>query len=280
MTIAVTGATGQLGRLIVAGLLDAGHAPVALARDPARASDLGVETRAFDYDRADTLAPALAGIDTLMLVSGNELGKRSAQHIAIIDAAKAAGVRRIVYTSLLHADRSALSLAGEHLATEAALAASGLAVTILRNGWYSENYTASVAPALANGAFYGAAGQGRIAGAARADYAAAATAVLTQDGHDGQTYELAGAPAYTLAGLAAEISSQTGRDIPYVDLPQAEYAKALTDAGLPGGMAAAYASFDAAAAMGALDGDGAVLARLIGRDSTPLAVSVREALAG
>lgn len=278
MTIAVTGATGQLGRLVIAGLTAAGQTPVALARDPARATDLGTEVRAFNYDRPETLPAALAGIDTVLLISGSEIGKRAQQHAAVIDAAKAAGVRRIVYTSLLHADTSPLSLADEHRQTEAALAASGLTVTVLRNGWYSENYTASVAPALANGAFYGAAGQGRIAAAARADYADAAVTVLTQDGHDGQTYELAGAPAFTLEDLAAEISRQTARDIPYVNLTEADYAKALEGAGLPAPVAAAYASFDSGAAQGALAGDGAVLKRLIGRDTTSLADSVRAAI--
>lgn len=280
MTIAVTGATGQLGRLIIAGLTQQGQTDViGLVRDPAKAADLGVATRTADYDRPDTLTPALQGVDTLMLVSGSEIGKRAAQHGAVIDAAKAAGVRRIVYTSLLHADRSPLGLAEEHRQTEAMLAASGLAVTILRNGWYTENYTASVPPAVANGAFYGAAGQGKIAAAARADYAAAAVAVLTGQGHEGATYELAGAPAFTLSDLAAEISAQTGRDIPYVDLSVEDYAKALEGAGLPVPMAQAYAAFDGDAAQGALDGDGAVLARLIGRPSTPLADSVKAALA-
>lgn len=280
MTIAVTGASGQLGRLVISGLVDRGHKPIALVRDTARAADLGTQARVFDYDHPENLAEALAGIDTILLISGNEIGKRAAQHTAVIDAAKAAGVRRIVYTSLLHADSSVLSLAAEHLATEAALAASGLDVTVLRNGWYHENYTASVAPALANGTFYGAAGTGRIAGAARVDYAAAAVAVLTGDGHVGQTYELAGAPAYTLTDLAAQISAQTGREIPYINLTEADYAKALEGAGLPAAVAGAYASFDTGAAAGALDADGATLKRLIGRDSTPLADAVRAAIAG
>lgn len=280
MTIAITGATGHLGRLIVAGLKQQSRTDlVGLVRDPAKAADLGISTRIADYDRPETLGAALEGVDTLMLISGNEIGKRAVQHRNVIDAAKAAGVRRIVYTSLLHANTSPLSLAGEHHQTEALLKDSGLATTILRNGWYAENYTGSIAPALANGAFYGAAGQGRIAAAARADYAAAAVAVLTTQGHDGAVYELAGSPAWTLADLAAEISRQSGRDIPYVDLPEADYAKALESAGLPAGQAAAYASFDAGAAQGALDGDGATLARLIGRPSTPLADSVKAALA-
>lgn len=281
MTIAVTGATGQLGQLIIEGLKKAGQDKiVALARSPEKIEDAGVEARKADYDAPETLAPALAGVDTLMLVSGSEIGKRAAQHKNIIDAARTAGVRRIVYTSLLHADTSPLTdLAAEHVETEAMLKASGLVTTILRNGWYTENYMASVPPAVANGAFYGAAGEGRIASAARADYARAAVAVLTGAGHDGATYELAGSPAYTLADLAAEISRQTGKDIPYVNLPEADYAKALEGAGLPAPVAAVYAGFDAGAAQGALDADGAALAGLIGRPSTPLADSVKAALA-
>jgi len=280
MSIAVTGATGQLGRLVISALKQrTTDSIIGLARNPDAGADLGVELRRADYDQPATLPEALQGVDTLLLISGSEIGKRAAQHKNLIDAAKAAGIRRIVYTSLLHADISPLGLAEEHRQTEAMLAESGLSTTVLRNGWYTENYTASVAPAVANGAFYGAAGNGKIASASRADYADAAVGVLTSEGHDGAIYELAGAPAYTLTELAAEISRQTGKDIPYVDLSEAEYAKALEGAGLPAPVAAAYASFDAMAAKGALDGDGDDLARLIGRNSTPMADSVREALA-
>lgn len=280
MTIAITAANGQLGRhvldLLTPRLGD--RDLIALVRSPEKAADLDTPLRQADYDRPETLQPALAGVDTLLLISGSEIGQREAQHRNVIEAAKAAGVGRIVYTSLLHADSSPLSLAPEHAATEVALHESGLAFTILRNGWYAENHLASVPAALANGAFYGAAGDGRIAAAARTDYAAAAVAVLTGQGHEGRTYELAGAPAFTLTELAAEISRQTGRDIPYVNLPEGDYAKALEGAGLPAPLAAAYASFDAAAAQGALDGEGEELQRLIGRASTPLADLVAAAL--
>lgn len=279
MTVAITGATGQLGRLTIAklkNLLPAGEI-VALARSPEKA-DLGVETRAFDYEKPEMLAAALAGADKLLLISSNEIGKRAGQHAAVIAAAKAAGVREIVYTSLLRADRSPLSLAGEHVETEAALAASGIAHTILRNGWYSENYTGSIAPALTHGAFVGSAGHGRISGAARADYAAAAAVVLTGQGHAGKTYELAADSAWTLADLAAEISAQTGRDIPYVDLPEADYAEALVGAGLPEGLATAIAGWDVGASQGALYDDSHTLSGLIGRPTTPLADVVKAAL--
>lgn len=280
MTIAVTGASGQFGRATI-DLLRQKNAPVvALARAPEKAADLGVPVRAADYDRPETLGPALAGIDTLLLVSGTAFGARLRQHRAVIEAASAAGVRWIVYTSLLRADSSPLSLALEHLETEQALAASGIAHTILRNGWYAENYTASIPGALAGGAFLGAAGEARISATARADYAAAAATVLTGEGHVGATYELAGDTAFTLTDLAAEISRQTGRDIPYRNLTEAEYAATLVGFGLPESAALAYASFDKAAAAGALYDDGRQLSRLIGRPTTPLAASVEAALAG
>ncbi|UFS66762.1 MULTISPECIES: SDR family oxidoreductase [Paracoccus] len=280
MTVAVTGATGQLGRLTIARLktlLPAGEI-VALARNPEKAADLGVEARAFDYDRPETLATALQGVDRLLLISSSEVGKRAAQHRAVIEAAKAAGVGQIVYTSLLHADRSPLSLAEEHVATEAMLAASGIPHAILRNGWYAENHTGAIPAALAHGALIGAAGEGRISAAARADYAKAAASVLADGGHAGQTYELAGDDGWTLAELAAELSAQSGKAIPYRNLSQQDYAAALTGAGLPEGLAGAIASWDAGAAQGALFDDNRTLSRLIGRPTATLAEVVRAAL--
>jgi NAD(P)H dehydrogenase (quinone) len=281
MSIAVTGATGHLGRLVVERLkekLPAGEI-IALARSPEKAADLGVEVRTANYDKPETLGPALAGIDTLLLISASEVGKREAQHRNVIAAAKTAGVKRIVYTSLLRADTSPLSLAGEHLATEEALKASGIPVTILRNGWYTENYTASIPGALAGGAFIGSAGEGRISGATRADYADAAVVAATSSGQEGRTYELAGDEAWTLGELAAEISRQTGKTIPYRDLPESEYAAALESFGLPAALAKAIASWDTGASQGALFDDSRQLSRLIGRPTTPLSAAVSEALA-
>ena len=281
MTIGITGATGQLGRLVVKKLKAKVPSAdiVALVRTPARAADLGVSVRDADYDKPDTLDRALAGIDTLLLISTSELGqRRAAQHHNVIEAAKRTGVKRIVYTSLLHADTSPLNLADEHRGTEAELRVSGIPFTILRNGWYTENYTASVPAALAGGAFLGSAGNGRISSALRVDYAEAAVAVLTSDGHDGKTYELAGDEAYSLSDLAAEISRQTGRTIPYKNLPEADYTAALTGLGLPEPLAQAYAGYDVGASQGALFDDGRQLSALIGRPTTPLATAVADAL--
>ncbi|TYZ14272.1 SDR family oxidoreductase [Hymenobacter lutimineralis] len=280
MLIAITAATGQLGRLVVEQLKS--QVPtdqlVALVRTPAKATDLGIPVREADYSRPETLAAALAGVDTLLLISSSEIGQRAAQHRNVIEAARQNGVKHIVYTSLLHADVSELSLADEHRATEEILKSAGIPYTLLRNGWYTENYTNSIAGALAGGAFVGSAQEGRISSAARADFAAAAVAVLTSPGHEGKTYELAGDDSYTLAELAAEVSRQTGRDLPYRDLPQADYAAALAGFGLPEGLAQAIAGWDVAAAHGALFDESRQLSRLIGHPTTPLATTVAAAL--
>jgi NAD(P)H dehydrogenase (quinone) len=280
MTIAIAGASGKLGRLVVEKLkvLRSGAPLVALARTPSKAADLGAPVRAADYDAQATLLPALADVETLLLISSSEIGKRAVQHANVIAAAKKVGVKRIVYTSLLHADISPLSLAPEHVATEKELKASGLAFTILRNGWYTENYTGSIPGALAGGAFLGSAGDGRVSGAARADYADAAVVALTTEGHAGKTYELAGDTAFTLFDLAAEISKQTGRTIPYKNLPEAEYAGALAGFGLPEFFARALASWDVDASKGALFDDGRQLSKLIGHPTTQHSEVVAAAL--
>ncbi len=281
MTIGITGATGHLGRLVIHKLKSKVPAAdiVALARTPAKGADLGVQVRETNYAKPETLTRAMAGINTLLLISSNEVGQRAIQHRSVIEAAKQAGVQRIVYTSLLHADTSPITiLSGEHLATEADLRASGIPFTILRNGWYTENYTASVVGSVAGGAFLGSAGNGRISSAARADYAEAAVAVLTTQGHEGKTHELAGDEAYTLSDLAAEISRQAGKTIPYKNLPEAEYASALAGFGLPTLAAQAYANFDIGASKGALFDDGRQLSKLIGRPTTPMSATVAAAL--
>lgn len=281
MKTGITGATGQLGRRVVEKLKERTGANqlVALVRSPEKAAGLGIAVKAFDYTRPETLAEGLKGIDHLLLISGNEIGQRKVQHQNIIEAAQKAGVKWIVYTSLLHADTSSLSLAGEHLETEKLLAASGIPYTILRNGWYTENYTGSVTGALQAGAFAGSAGDGKISSATREDFAEAAAVVLSGEGHTGKVYELAGDEAYTLSELAAEISRQTGRDIPYTDLPEEEYAGILASLGVPEGFAQALAAFDRGASKGDLYDEGKALSQLIGRPTTSLSAAVRQVLA-
>lgn len=288
--IVITGANGQLGRLVIQQLLQRGVAPgqiVAAVRSPAKAADLaaqGLQVRQADYNRPETLDSAFVGATQLLLISSSEIGQRLPQHRAVIEAARRAGVAHLAYTSLLHADRSPLGLAAEHLATEALIAASGLPHTLLRNGWYSENYLASVPAALQHGAFIGSAGEGRIASAARADYAAAAAAVLTRPAPSSASaptvLELAGDSSYTLSELAAEISRRAGRTIPYVNLPQADFAGALKTAGLPGPLADLLADSDVGAAQGGLFDDGRQLSALISRPTEPIAASLARALDG
>lgn len=276
-TIAVTGATGQLGRLAIAALKS--RAPdaalVALARKPA--ADLGVPARAFDYTVADPAA--LAGMDVLVLISSSSFDDRAGQHRAVIDAARAAGVGRIVYTSILKGAASPMGIAADHVVTEAWLRASGVPFTILRNGWYTENYTGSLGGALQAGAMIGSAGTGQISSAARVDYAEAIAVVAAGEGHAGLTYELAGDEGHTMAEMAAEVSKVTGRTIPYNSLPEAVYAGILEGFGLPAGFAALLADADAKAAEGALYDDSRALSRLIGRPTTPMAATVAAALA-
>ncbi len=270
MKIAITGATGQLGSFVVAELKKRVSVEniVALVRTQEKAAKLGVEVRAFDYTKPEILIDALSGIDRLLLISGNEIGQRAIQHTNVINAAKEAGVKWIVYTSLLRADSSTLNLAGEHLETEAKLKESSIEYTILRNGWYTENYTASIEGALARGAFIGSASDGKISSAARADYAEAAAVVITDESHKGKVYELAGDESYTLTDLAKEISSQSGKDIPYSNLPEAEYAKILEGFGLPKAFAGAIASWDVSASKDDLLDDTHQLSKLIGRPTT------------
>lgn len=278
--IAVAGASGKLGSLVVEALLSrvAARRILALVRTPDKAGAFaarGVEVRHADYSRPDTLGPALKGVQRLLLISGTEVGQRVAQHRAVIEAAGKACVEQIVYTSLLHADRSTLPIAGEHKATEELLRQSGTPFTILRNGWYVENYTERLGMNLARGAFVGAAQHGRVAAAAREDYAAAAVTVLTGEGQDGRTYELAGDSAFTMDDLAAAVSDWAGRPLPYHDLPPLEYEKALTAAGLPEPMIDFLVATDVAIAHGDVDSKSRDLHNLIGRDTRTL----REVLA-
>jgi NAD(P)H dehydrogenase (quinone) len=282
---AITGATGQLGRLVIDALLKTvpGDRIVAAVRDPAKARDLaerGVIVREADYGRPDTLASAFAGVDKLLLISSNEVVGRLAQHRAVTEAAQRAGVSLIAYTGMLRADTSPAKLAVEHRQTEEIIAASGLPAVILRNGWYTENHLLALPAVLDNGAFIGAAKEGRFSSAARQDYAEAAAVVLTTDSHAGKTYELAADQAFTMTELAAEVSRQSGRTIVYNDLSQSAFENVLKSAGLPADLAAILADADVAASRGALFDNGGAMRRLIGRPTTPMKSVVATALRG
>ena len=281
--IAITGATGQLGHLVIDQLLQKipANKIVALVRNPAKAEALsarGVQVRQADYTQPATLEAALAGVEKLLLISSSEVGQRLPQHRNVINAAKKAGVKLLAYTSILNAENSIMGLAFEHKETEQEIKASGIPFVFLRNGWYSENYTASIPAALQFNVFLGSAGEGKIASASRSDYAAAAVAVLLGENQAGKIYELAGDTAYTLADFAAELSAQTGKNIPYNNLPEAEYKAVLEGAGLPEPIADLLAASDAEAAQGALFDDSHQLSQLIGRPTTPLTDSIKIAL--
>lgn len=281
--IAITGATGNLGREVVRLLLERVAAPdiVAVVRSAGKAQDLatlGVSVREADYSKPETLTAAFTSAEKVLLISSSEVGHRIPQHKTVVDAAKKAGAKLLVYTSILSADTSPLILAKEHKATEEYIRNSGISFVILRNGWYLENQTGALAPAIAHGAILGAAGDGRFAAAARADYAEAAVTVLTADGHAGKTYELGGDVPYTLPELAAEVSKQTGKTVAYQDLPQKKYAEALVGFGLPEILAQAVADAEAGAAKGALDTTSHDLNQLLGRPTTSLSAAVSSAL--
>ncbi|MDE9706345.1 MULTISPECIES: SDR family oxidoreductase [Citrobacter] len=278
--IAITGATGQLGQHVIESLLKTVPASqiVAIVRNPAKATALsqqGITVRQADYSDEAAFTTALQGIDKLLLISSSEVGQRAPQHRNVINAAKAAHVKFIAYTSLLHADTSPLGLADEHVATEKMLAESGIAYALLRNGWYTENYLASAPAALEHGVFIGAAGEGKIASATRADYAAAAARVISEDGHAGKTYELAGDAGWTLSQLAAELAKQSGKKVVYQNLSEADFAAALKGVGLPAGLADMLADSDTGASKGGLFDDSHTLSKLIGRPTTSLSDSVK-----
>ncbi|ENL1644339.1 SDR family oxidoreductase [Raoultella ornithinolytica] len=278
--IAITGATGQLGHLVLQNLLKTTAASkiVAIVRNPAKAEALsqqGIVVRQADYTDEAAFTAALQGVDKLLLISSSEVGQRTPQHRNVIHAAKAAGVKFIAYTSLLHADKSPLGLHVEHVETEKMLADSGIPYALLRNGWYTENYLASAPPALEHGVFIGAAGDGKIASATRADYAEAAARVIAEEGHAGKVYELAGDEAWTLSELAAALSKQSGKNVVYQNLSEANFAAALKSVGLPAGLADMLADSDVGAAKGGLFDDSRTLSALIGRPTTPLAESIK-----
>ncbi|MEG2030528.1 MAG: SDR family oxidoreductase [Janthinobacterium sp.] len=280
--IVITGATGKLGQHVIASLLKSVPASsiIAAVRNPAKAQDLaakGVQVRQADYNDGASLDAAFKGATKILLISSSEVGQRAQQHQNVVDAAKRAGVSLLAYTSVLRADTSPLGLAAEHVITEAAIRASGLPYSFLRNGWYLENHTEHLAPVLEHGVVLGAAQDGRFSSAARLDYAAAAAAVLVAD-QPQAIYELAGDHGFTLAEYAAEVARQSGKAIVYKDMPQADFKAALVSVGVPEGFADLLADSDAGAAKGGLEDNGRQLSALIGRPTTSLVEAVKAAL--
>ena len=283
MKIAITGATGQLGNLVIEQLLQltAAQNIVALVRKIDKAEHFkvqGIEPREFDYDHPETLVPALSGIDKLLLISANEIGRRTPQHQAVIDAAKVAGVPYLAYTSLLRADTSPLGLAQEHRETEKLIQDSGITYTFLRNNWYSENYLAGVAHTIEIGTLFGAAQDGRISSASRIDYAEAAAKVLTSTGHENKTYELAGSESFSLSDLATFIGQAVNKDIIYQNLSAEEYTQGLTQAGLPAGLVDVIVDADIQTIKGAMYSDSKDLEQLIGHKTTSIQDAIKAAL--
>lgn len=283
MKIAITGATGQLGHLVIQELLKQVEANniIALVRDLKKAESLkqqGIELRLFDYDQPETLAPALVGIDKLLLISANEIGRRTPQHKAVIEAAVASNVPYIAYTSLLNADKNQLGLAQEHRETEALIQQSGLHYTLLRNNWYSENYLANVQHTADVGTLYGSAENGQISSASRQDYAEAAAKVLASNGHENKIYELAGSTSFTLIDLAQFIGLATGKSVQYQNISANDYSKALTEAGLPAGLVEVIVDADVQTAKGAMFSDSKDLENLIGRKTTSIQDQVKALL--
>ncbi|WP_345817021.1 SDR family oxidoreductase (plasmid) [Paraburkholderia sp. PREW-6R] len=281
--IAVTGANGKLGTLVMEGLIKRVPATqiVAAVRDPGKAEGLralGVQVRKADYDDPQTLINAFTGVEQVLLISAVVPGQRFGQHKSVIDAAKKAGVKLVAYTSMLRADTSTLILAAEHKATEAYLTASGLDFVLLRNGWYLENMTDALAPALTNGAIVGSASNGRFAAASRADYAEAAVKVLTQPGHVNKTYELAGDHPFAMPEFADEVSRQVGRTIAYKNLPPEEYEAMLLAIGLPKMIVDVVVDADVKSAKGELDSSSRDLSRLLGRSTTHFSDAIKAAL--
>ena len=278
MTILVTGATGNLGRLVIASLLERGADPqsiIAGARDVAKAEGLGVRVARLDYTDPSSIDQALEGVDSVLLISGSEVGQRTAQHKAVIDAAVQAGVTKFVYTSAPKATTSDLVLAPEHKATEELIVASGLPAVIVRNNWYTENYAADLARATETGVLAAGVGAGRVASASRKDFADAAAVVLLEDGHIGEVYELGGDVAWDYDDLAAAFAEVAGREVEYQPLTADEQLAGLQAAGLDEGTAGFVAALDAGIAAGALADTDGTLARLIGRPTTPLVEGLR-----
>lgn len=283
-TYGVTGATGQLGKFALDELLSKVEASdiVAFGRDVSKIADYaekGVTTRAMDYDKPEELAAALAGVDRLLLISGSALGERPRQHANVIAAAKEAGVSFIAYTSILEAPTTPIKLGREHQATEETLAASGIPYALCRMGWYNENYFMALPQQIEAGVITGAQGEGRISSASRADLAAGLAIVLV-DGQGGDIYNLAGDTSWTMSEFAAEVSRQSGKEVRYIDMTEADFAASLIAAGLPDAYAPVFANSAYSTSLGALEDNSCTLSKLTGRPTTPIAQTIAEVLAG
>ncbi|MFH8249973.1 SDR family oxidoreductase [Microbacterium sp. B2969] len=284
MTILVTAAGGQFGHLAIDALLDRGvpaHDIVAGARTLSKAEDLaerGIRVVPLDYDAPETVAASLEGVDAVLLVSGSEPGKRYEGHKAVIDAAKEAGVAKVVYTSLAHADSVDFVLAPEHKSTEEYLAASGVPAVVLRNNWYIENYLPDALRAADTGVIAASVGDATVAAASRADYAEAAAVVLTEDGHLGRTYELSGDVAVSYSDLAGAAGEVLGRDVAYLAVSREQFEAALAEAGLDVGTIGFVAEMEAGIARGVLSDAHPTLSQLLGRPTTPVVDGLRTAV--
>ncbi|TID30228.1 hypothetical protein CANINC_001235 [Pichia inconspicua] len=284
MSIAVTGATGQLGKFVIETLLKTQEPEniVALVRNVEKAQELkdqGIIVREFDYGKPEILVPALKGVKNLLLISSNNVGHRVQEHKNVVDAAKKAGVQFFAYTSLLAADTCKHVLAEEHTVTEDYIKESGISYSLLRNGWYFSNYFGAVPYALQSGVFIGAAKDAKINAATRLDYAEAAVKVLTTKGHDNKIYELAGSNYFTLTDFAKALSDVSGKEIKYVDLPAEKYSVALTSHGIPELYVKVIVQADILAIDGMLFDDSKTMEKLIGRPTTPLSEAIKEAVA-
>ncbi len=281
--IVVTGATGKLGQIVINNLLEKAPANqiIAAVRTPAKAKEFavrGIQIREADYAKPETLVSAFAGAEKLLLISSNNVEQRIPQHKAAVDAARQAGVRLLAYTSILRADTSTLALASDHKLTEEYIRSSNLPFVFLRNGWYLENHTEALGPALQHGTILGAAKDGRFASASRTDYAAAAVAVLTGSGHEQKVYELAGDQSFSLSELAAEVARQSAKSVAYHNLPLPEYETALIGFGLPPALAKMLADADDGASRGELDSSSHDLSVLIGRPTMTMSAAVKTVL--
>jgi NAD(P)H dehydrogenase (quinone) len=285
-TLLVTGAAGHLGRRVIAHLVESLHVSpghiVAATRSPEKLADLaarGIEVRRLDFDDPGTLGSALVGVDRMLLVSTDALdrpGRRLEQHQAAIEAARRAGVKHVVYTSMPNPESSLVLFAPDHLGTEQALAASGLGWTILRNNWYMENLFMALPAALASGQWHTAAADGRVGYVAREDCARVAAAVLAAEAGAGERYDVTGPESFTVEQIAAAVREITGRPLAVVPVNDEQLQQGLLAAGIPPFLAPLLVSFDANIRAGKLDVVSDTVARLTGKAPQTLRAFLEE----